>query len=278
MTQQPYFSEYPSSSTGYSHVGYTVGVPPLDQPWYGIGFIPAIARVFRKYAIFKGRASRGEYWWFFLLSVIVAGVLLVVLLIGAAVAIGSSDPYSLVSFDKFADFLTAVAGAYALVTFIPSLSVAVRRLHDIGKSGYWYCIYLIPGTIVTACDRLGVEMNVFWFFIYVIALIGSIWLIVLLATHTYPGPTQWDIPLHSSPQADPPPGYAQHNDAEQGYSRQGYVQQTFDPQASTPSDDAQQWYGQQPSTPYPPQYPPQGTPYPPQDTPYPPQDKGDANY
>jgi hypothetical protein len=38
--------------------------PPLAWPRYGIGFVDAIKRAYKKYATFSGRASRSEYWWF----------------------------------------------------------------------------------------------------------------------------------------------------------------------------------------------------------------------
>jgi uncharacterized membrane protein YhaH (DUF805 family) len=55
---------------------------------------------------------------------------------------------------------------YALALFIPGLAVAVRRLHDVGKSGWWYFICLVP-------------------------IIGSIWFIVLLATDGDVGPNEY---------------------------------------------------------------------------------------
>jgi hypothetical protein len=42
--------------------------PPLDLPHYGIGFVDAVKRGFKKYATFKGRASRSEYWWWTLFT------------------------------------------------------------------------------------------------------------------------------------------------------------------------------------------------------------------
>ncbi len=51
--------------------------PALDMPHYGIGFIDAIKRGFKKYATFSGRAGRSEYWWWALFTFIVSVVLLV---------------------------------------------------------------------------------------------------------------------------------------------------------------------------------------------------------
>ena len=71
----------------------------------------------QKYAKFSGRASRSEYWYFTLFSFIV-----MVLSSG----------------------MDALLGLSWLVLFIPMLAVSVRRLHDIGKSGWYYLIALIP--------------------------------------------------------------------------------------------------------------------------------------
>src|SRR5215207_11740727 len=61
--------------------------PPLDLPHYGIGFVDAVKRGFRKYATFKGRASRSEYWWWTLFTFV---VYLVLGLLTFAVGMGTS--------------------------------------------------------------------------------------------------------------------------------------------------------------------------------------------
>jgi len=66
------------------------------------------------YAQFEGRASRSEYWWFYLFT----------LLAGAA-----------------ADRLSGSVGNIAtLVFFLPGLALMVRRLHDVGRGGWWFLI------------------------------------------------------------------------------------------------------------------------------------------
>jgi hypothetical protein len=52
-----------------------VGTPPLEMPHYGISFGGAIARGFKKYTLFTGRASRSEYWWWNLFGLLVCLVL-----------------------------------------------------------------------------------------------------------------------------------------------------------------------------------------------------------
>ncbi|MBC8467736.1 MAG: DUF805 domain-containing protein [Candidatus Marinimicrobia bacterium] len=89
------------------------------------------------YANFNGRASRQEYWMFVLFNIIFAVVAMVV---DGVLGLG------------FIIYLL-----YMLAVLIPSIAVFVRRMHDIGKSGWWFFISLIP-------------------------LIGGIWLLVLLAT------------------------------------------------------------------------------------------------
>jgi uncharacterized membrane protein YhaH (DUF805 family) len=78
----------------------------------------AIKTCFSKYATFKGRASRSEYWWWTLFVVLAT--------VGA----------SLVS-DR-------LSGLVSLGTLLPFLAVAARRLHDIGKSGWWQLVGFIP--------------------------------------------------------------------------------------------------------------------------------------
>lgn len=88
----------------------------------------SITTCFSKYVTFSGRAPRSEYWWFvlfvFLLN-IVATVLDVALF---------ASPEGLGLF----------SAVVALATFLPSISVAVRRLHDIDRTGWWWWIIFIP--------------------------------------------------------------------------------------------------------------------------------------
>ena len=92
-------------------------------------FHAAVNTCFQKYVEFNGRATRSEYWYFVLFLLGIGLVLAVV--DGTVYGFGEhgSQPFSSV---------------FSLVTFLPSLAVAVRRLHDIGRSGWWILIALIP--------------------------------------------------------------------------------------------------------------------------------------
>lgn len=80
--------------------------------------------VLKKYVEFNGRARRKEYWMFFLVNMIIVFALGVVeAVIGSGGVLGS---------------------LYSLAIFLPSLAVAVRRLHDTDRSGWWILITLVP--------------------------------------------------------------------------------------------------------------------------------------
>ena len=81
-------------------------------------FAESVRTCFSKYVDFNGVASRSEFWWFMLFAVL-AGVVL------GAVSV-------------------TVANVFALAILLPQLAVGARRLHDIGKSGWWQLLLLIP--------------------------------------------------------------------------------------------------------------------------------------
>ena len=105
-----------------------------------MNFLTAVSTGFANYATFSGRAIRSEYWYFVLFSVIcnvLAGV------IDAVV---------------FHADIGVLGIIFALGTFIPSIAVLVRRLHDLDRSGWWWLIAFIPliGAIILivfACTR-----------------------------------------------------------------------------------------------------------------------------
>jgi len=102
--------------------------------------------VLKNYATFQGRATRKEYWMFVLFNFIIWCVL-------SAIELITDIP----------PFLRIV---YLVVVFIPSLAVTARRLHDIGRIGWWQLISIIPiaGSIclfILLCLRSEVTANIY---------------------------------------------------------------------------------------------------------------------
>ncbi|MBB6306526.1 DUF805 domain-containing protein [Xanthobacter tagetidis] len=105
-------------------------------------FQESVGSCFRQYATFTGRASRSEFWWFwvFTLLVDVAAFIVSATLIGGSVtAVGGADGMS-----WFVATQGWLPGLVHLALFLPSLAVAIRRLHDVGRSGWWFLILFVP--------------------------------------------------------------------------------------------------------------------------------------
>ncbi|WP_413531623.1 DUF805 domain-containing protein [Empedobacter brevis] len=116
--------------------------------------------VFENYANFSGRARRSEYWYFMLCNFLITLVLYVLIILAAGLSDNSEGS------GLFIYLIYIIIMIYSLAMFIPSLAVVVRRLHDTGKSGWYYLIGLIP-------------------------LVGGILLLIALLTDSQVGSNQW---------------------------------------------------------------------------------------
>ena len=117
-----------------------------------MGFSQAVKTCFSKYATFSGRARRSEFWRFAQL------ILIISFLLGFIPVVIRF--YILDFIIKMLEILTW------LVFLIPSLAVSARRLHDIGKSGWWLLLGFIP-------------------------IVGPIVLLIWACTDSQPGENQW---------------------------------------------------------------------------------------
>ena len=102
-----------------------------------MSFTEAVKTVFSKYATFSGRARRSEYWWWWLFVAVVAVILS---LIDNAIGLHISD--ATIMGLQVSGLLTLIFG---LVTLIPGIAVTFRRLHDTGRSGWWWLLSLLCG-------------------------------------------------------------------------------------------------------------------------------------
>lgn len=106
-------------------------------------------KVLKNYVNFKGRARRKEYWMFVLFNMIAA---IIAMILDNVFHTGFTMDVQGMEVPLGYGWIYCI---YALAIILPSLAVFVRRMHDIGKSGWWFFITLIP-------------------------LVGAIWMLVLL--------------------------------------------------------------------------------------------------
>lgn len=94
-----------------------------------MGFQDAVREGLANYARFSGRSSRPAFWWW----------VLAVLLVNAVAAV-----IDRVLFGGGPDAAQLVGALVSLALLLPNIAVAVRRLHDVGRSGWWLLLSLIP--------------------------------------------------------------------------------------------------------------------------------------
>ena len=111
-------------------------------------FTQAIASGFRRYLDFRTRSSRSEYWWWTLFSALTSVLTMVLdeVLFGGTAILNTLN---------------------AILLFIPGLAVAIRRLHDTDRSGWWLLIALgiivISALIYWALILIGILLLIYWY-------------------------------------------------------------------------------------------------------------------
>ena len=199
--------------------------PPQTKPM--MTFQDAIRQCLRKYADFSGRATRAEYWWWVLATVI------------ASIAFSAIDS-SIVSFaggydDGYA--FSPLGTIFGLAILLPDLAVTARRLHDIGKTGWWQLVWfvvfiigLIPFIIgliallvaimdggwfsYAAMEEMGYSIGVdFSFFVplivgglitLVVSLAIFLWALIWLARQGQTGPNRFGLDPRALDEPVPP--------------------------------------------------------------------------
>jgi uncharacterized membrane protein YhaH (DUF805 family) len=144
--QGPYVQPDPYGQQQGQYGGYGQQ-PPAGQYGYGppyappgpdgylrggaVGFADAIRLAFQNAFVYQGRASRSAYWWFALFTFIVYAVAEIVV---GVIGVAAHTPWAALP----VYFLLVIA------TLVVSLPLAVRRLHDTDKSGFWLFLFLVP--------------------------------------------------------------------------------------------------------------------------------------
>ena len=220
---------------------------PLDQPAYNCTIGEAFIRFWKKYATFKGRASRGEFWWWVLCTFIIQIAFAVIFAVLGAI-IDSNTANGMRSF---------VNTIWALATIVPSLALSVRRLHDTNKAGttlvILYAIDFIGGVLLSVglvmtglgaisvigggSSSTGVAGILLLIIGFIACLATSIVLIVLMAKKTDPAGARFDDPAAGNGYA-PAPGMPPTATAQ--YAPNGTPAPVADPYAAavpTPTAD-----------------------------------------
>lgn len=99
----------------------------------------------KRYFDFKGRSRRKEFWMFVLLEVILG---MIAMFVDVGLGYGTADSYAQATDGYSAGFSISSSGPATIIFFlvfiIPNLAVAIRRLHDSDRSGWWLLLACIP--------------------------------------------------------------------------------------------------------------------------------------
>jgi len=151
---QPSYVEAPAYAAAPAYVAAPAYQGAVVQP-RKVGFGEAVKRAFAGWSDYSSRATVAEYWWFVLFEMIIAIPLYILFFI----AIGSSltattDENGVANITStglsgLGIVLMIVIFVVYLLFFVVGLALAVRRLHDTDKSGWWYLVAFVPfGSIV----------------------------------------------------------------------------------------------------------------------------------
>ena len=148
-----------------------------------MSFGEAIKSVFSKYAVFSGRARRSEFWYFYLFYILVA--------------------FGLSFLSIWFPVVKYLYILFGLGIFLPYTAVTVRRLHDIGKSGWILLIFMVAALLISMLMFLFIDIIaptnesssmtvfiVYSLFVFIVLAL-AIWLIVWLCKDSQPGENKW---------------------------------------------------------------------------------------
>ncbi len=188
---------YGQQQYGYGQQQY--GYDPYQQYNEGdgspknVGFGEAITLFFKNYVNFSGRSTRSEFWYAYLFTIILG---MAVGMISGVLTVMTGDESNTVS--------TVLEGIEGLVLFIPNLSLSVRRLHDVGKSGWWmlascssyfliiFAVLVALGALTTSSEAYG-ALGGLLCLACIVSLVFGIMLLIFWCRPSV-GPNKWGNP------------------------------------------------------------------------------------
>lgn len=156
----------------------------------------------KRYAEFSGRSRRKEYWMYILFIVIVSIVLSIV---DGMLGLGGGASATSTSVDGAsgvggglgaATHMGVLGGIFTLATFIPSLAVAIRRLHDTDRAGWWVLLGFGPYLLALALMIVGMLTGQLGLLatgglIMIVGFVGGIVLLVFMCLPGTSGPNKY---------------------------------------------------------------------------------------
>ena len=125
-------------------------------------FGQSVKHVFSNYATFQGRASRSEFWWWYLFTTIIGFILIIPALPWyfelLNTSVSASGAVAMPPLTGLATLGLVLSLLWSLAILVPNIAVAMRRLHDTDRSGWWLLLWFL-----TCCFGIGaIILIIFW--------------------------------------------------------------------------------------------------------------------
>ena len=154
----------------------------------------------KRYADFSGRSRRMEFWMWQLFQIIVYVVFIVLMMAlgGGAMMMAGNDPSRVLAAGGAVMLIFAVYGIYCLAVIVPAIAVAVRRLHDTDRTGWWvlaplapYVVVIIAGAMVASSPDSAGAASILALVSMLAVLALAIVLLVFYVLDGTPGPNRY---------------------------------------------------------------------------------------
>lgn len=187
---------------------------------------------------FTGRARRKEYWGPVLFNQIIVFLCIVIMMAIAIPTLATSTENNISPYFFIAPIMYLLMILFGLATFFPTLSSSIRRLHDVGKSGWWMLLFMLApmiiGFVFSTVMNIMVMMSgetetlptgvILMMGLFFLALIGiAIYQLIVFIKDSQPGVNKWG----NSPKY-PDPNYVAPYQNYYGQPNQGYQNQPMD--------------------------------------------------